>query len=140
MQTLTNGLTIGAVARAAGVHVETIRFYQRKGLLSEPLKPHGSVRRYGARDVARLQFIKSAQSLGFTLDEIAVLLELDGGMHCDQAREVGERKLQDVRAKLAGLKRIETALSEMIRACACTHGAMSCPLIESLRVQQARDA
>ncbi|MDE1953534.1 MAG: Hg(II)-responsive transcriptional regulator [Betaproteobacteria bacterium] len=139
MQLISNGLTIGAVARAAGVHVETIRFYQRKGLLGEPERPQGSFRRYGPDDVARLQFIKSAQRLGFSLDEVAGLLQLDDGMHCDQARELGERKLQDVRAKLADLKRIESALAQMIRACGSSHGAMSCPLIEALHVK-VRDA
>jgi len=132
MQTPSNGLTIGAVARAAGVNVETIRFYQRKGLLSEPDRPQGSVRRYGPDDIARLQFIKSAQRLGFSLDEIAGLLQLDDGMHCDQARELGERKLQNVRAKLADLKRMESALAQMVRACGSSHGALSCPLIEAL--------
>lgn len=126
-------MTIGTVAKAAGVNVETIRFYQRKGLLSEPERPQGSFRRYGPDDVARLQFIKSAQRLGFSLDEIAGLLQLDDGMHCDQAREQGERKLQDVRTKLADLKRIESALAQMIRACRSNHGAMSCPLIEALQ-------
>ncbi len=67
-------LTIGAFAKAAGVNVETIRFYQRKGLLPEPDKPHGSIRRYGKADVTRVRFVKSAQRLGFSLDEIADLL------------------------------------------------------------------
>ena len=131
----TGQMTIGTVARAVGVNVETIRFYQRKGLLDEPERPRGSFRRYGPDDVARLQFIKSAQRLGFSLDEIAGLLRLDDGMHCDQARELGEHKLRDVRAKLADLKRIESALAEMIRACGASHGTMSCPLIEALRVK-----
>ena len=128
-------MTIGSVAKAAGVNVETIRFYQRRGLLRAPARPQGSFRRYGADDVARLQFIKSAQRLGFSLDEIAGLLQLDDGMHCNQARELGERKLQDVRAKVADLKRIESVLAQMIRACGKRHGTMSCPLIESLYVK-----
>ena len=139
MTNKSSHLTIGAVAQAAEVNVETIRFYQRKGLLSQPERPQGSFRRYGADDIARLQFIKSAQRLGFSLDEIAGLLQLDDGMHCDQARELGERKLQDVRAKLADLQRIESALAQMIRSCSSSHGAMSCPLIEALHVK-AHDA
>ncbi len=134
----SDDLTIGTVARAAGVNVETIRFYQRKGLLCEPERPQGSFRRYGPEDIGRLQFIKSAQRLGFSLDEIAGLLQLDDGMHCDQARELGERKLQDVRAKLADLKRIEAALAQMIRDCGSSHGAMACPLIEALHVKASR--
>lgn len=70
-------LTIGAFAKAAGVNVETIRFYQRKGLLLEPEKPYGGIRRYGPTEVARVKFVKSAQRLGFSLDEVAQLLKLD---------------------------------------------------------------
>ena len=78
-------LTIGVFAKAVGVNVETIRFYQRKGLLPEPSKPHGSIRRYGETDVMRVRFVKSAQRLGFSLDEIAELLRLEDGTHCDEA-------------------------------------------------------
>lgn len=130
-----DAFTIGALARAVGVNIETIRFYQRKGLLNQPRRPQGGFRRYSSDDVARLQFIKSAQRLGFSLDEIADLLQLDDGMHCDQARALGAHKLQDVRAKLADLKRIESALAQMIDACGATHGAMSCPLIEALHTK-----
>lgn len=77
-------LTIGAFARAAGVNVETIRFYQRKGLLAEPDKPYGSIRRYGDTEVTRVRVAKSAQRLGFSLDEIAERLRLEDGTHCDE--------------------------------------------------------
>jgi MerR family transcriptional regulator, mercuric resistance operon regulatory protein len=86
MEREQNGLTIGAVAKAAGVNVETVRFYQRRALLAEPDKPYGGIRRYGADDVARVRFVKAAQRLGFSLDEIAGLLQLDDGTHCDEAR------------------------------------------------------
>ena len=76
MQINFENLTIGVFAKAAGVNVETIRFYQRKGLLPEPDKPYGSIRRYGEADVTRVRFVKSAQRLGFSLDEIAELLPL----------------------------------------------------------------
>ena len=90
MESASDNLTIGAFAKAAGVNVETIRFYQRKGLLPEPDKPYGSIRRYGEADVARVKFVKSAQRLGFSLDEVArvirdeqpdivLLQELDDG-------------------------------------------------------------
>jgi len=72
-------LTIGALAKAAGVNVETIRFYQRKRLLSEPERPLGGIRRYGSADVARVKFVKSAQRLGFSLDEVGQLLTLEDG-------------------------------------------------------------
>ena len=79
-------LMIGAFARAAGVNVETIRFYQRRGLLAEPDKPYGGIRRYGEADVARVRFVKSAQRLGFSLDDVAGLLKLADGTHCGAAR------------------------------------------------------
>ena len=132
MENNLKNLTIGAFASAAGVNVETIRFYQRKGLLPEPNKPYGSIRRYGEADVARVWFVKSAQRLGFSLDEIAELLRLEDGTHCDEASHLAEHKLKDVREKLADLKRMETALSQLVHACHTRKGNVSCPLIASL--------
>ncbi|MDP2371410.1 Hg(II)-responsive transcriptional regulator [Rhodoferax sp.] len=126
-------LTIGAFATAVGVSVETIRFYQRKGLLLEPHKPYGSIRRYSAADIARLRFIKSAQQLGFSLDEVGELLQLEDGTHCDQARALAEHKLVDVRRKLADLARIESALAALVPQCCASEGQVSCPLIAALR-------
>ena len=126
-------LSIGAFANAADVNVETIRFYQRKGLLPEPDKPYGSIRRYGETDVARVRFVKSAQRLGFKLDEVAGLLTLDDGAHCDEARVLAEQKLGDVRAKLADLRRIESVLSALVDDCCASHGTVSCPLISALQ-------
>jgi MerR family mercuric resistance operon transcriptional regulator len=125
-------LTIGSFAKAAGVNVETIRFYQRRGLLPEPNKPYGSIRRYGAKDLARVKFVKSAQRLGFKLEEIALLLALGDGMHCDAARTLAERKLGDVRSRLRDLKRIEEALAELVVKCRATSGPISCPVIARL--------
>ncbi|SCK33398.1 MerR family transcriptional regulator, mercuric resistance operon regulatory protein [Variovorax sp. HW608] len=135
MEQQANTLRIGAFAEAAGVNLETIRFYQRKGLLAEPEKPYGGIRRYGRDDVARVRFIKSAQRLGFSLDEVAGLLALDDGTHCDQARQLGEQKLADVRAKLADLHRIEAVLSALIKDCCTSQRAMSCPLIAAMQEQ-----
>ncbi|EPA99454.1 Hg(II)-responsive transcriptional regulator [Pseudomonas sp. G5(2012)] len=126
-------LTIGAFAKAAGVNVETIRFYQRKELLPEPDKPYGSIRRYGEADVSRVKFVKSAQRLGFSLEEVAGLLRLDDGAHCDEARVLAEQKLGDVRGKLADLKRIESVLEQLVHDCCASHGTVSCPLIVSLQ-------
>lgn len=126
-------LTIGAVAKLAGVNVETIRFYQRKGLLPEPYRPYGSIRRYGASDVARVRFVKSAQCLGFSLDEIADLLKLDDGTHCSEARILAEHKLNDVREKLANLHRIESALARLVDECCSGQGRVYCPLIASIQ-------
>lgn len=99
----------------------------------EPDKPQGSVRRYGEGDVARVRFIKSAQRLGFSLDEVAGLLRLDDGTHCDEARDLAEHKLADVRSKLADLRRIEHVLAALVQDCCASHGNVSCPLIGALR-------
>lgn len=133
MNKAVENFSIGAFAEAAGVNVETIRFYQRKGLLPEPDKPTGSIRRYGQSDVARVRFVKSAQRLGFSLDEVTGLLKLDDGAHCDEARQLAEQKLADVRSKLADLRRIESALATLVQDCCVSRGNVSCPLISALQ-------
>ncbi len=125
--------TIGTLATAADVGVETIRFYQRRGLLNEPDRPPGSIRRYDERDVARVRFIKAAQRLGFSLDEVAGLLVLDDGTHCDDARALAEHKLAMVRDKLAGLRQIECALHDMIGQCKSSEVKVRCPMIVALQ-------
>jgi len=132
MPTIFENLTIGVFAKAAGVHVETIRFYQRKGLLPEPDKPYGGIRRYGEADVRRVRFVKSAQRLGFSLDEITGLLRLDDGTHCEEASRLAEHKLRDVREKMADLARMEAVLSMLVCDCHARQGNVSCPLIASL--------
>ncbi len=127
-------LTIGVLAETAGVNVETIRFYQRKGLMQEPDRPVGVIRRYGEADLARLRFIKSAQRLGFRLDEVADLLKLEDGAHCTEARMQAEHKLADVRARLVDLQRIEGALQDLVERCCATRGRVKCPLIETLQM------
>jgi len=126
-------LTIGMLAKAANVNIETIRFYQRRGLLPQPARPLGGIRRYREADAARVRFIKAAQRLGFTLDEIGLLLKLDDGAHCGEAREIAELKLAGVRARLADLKQIEAVLMKLIGKCRSQRGSVSCPLIESLQ-------
>ncbi|MDG0854448.1 Hg(II)-responsive transcriptional regulator [Roseateles puraquae] len=133
MENILESLTIGAFAKAAGVNVETIRFYQRKGLLLEPDRPYGSIRRYGGADVARVKFVKSAQRLGFSLDEIFELLKLEDGTHCSEAAELAAMRLADVRARLADLTRMEAALSKLVTDCCADRGQVSCPLIDALR-------
>ncbi len=135
MRSDASSLSIGAVAAGAGVNVETIRFYQRRGLLAEPTRRYGQIRRYAARDVARVKFVKAAQRLGFSLEEIGGLLRLEDGTHCDDARIVAEHKLADVRAKLRDLRRIESALKRLVADCCASHGTISCPLIAALRSQ-----
>ena len=137
MENQLENLTIGAFAKAAGVNVETVRFYQRKRLLAEPYKPYGRIRRYGEADVARVRFVKSAQRLGFSLDEIIELLRLEDGTQCEEASHLAEHKLKDVREKLGDLRRMESALAVLVSACQTRKGNVSCPLIASL---QAADA
>lgn len=122
-------LTIGTFAKAAGVGVETIRFYQRKGLLTEPHKPYGGIRRYNEMDIARVKFVKSAQQLGFTLDEVLDLLMLDDGTHCTEARLLAENKLKNVREKLENLHQIERVLARLVDDCCAHQGIISCPII-----------
>ncbi|MHB1565452.1 MAG: Hg(II)-responsive transcriptional regulator [Acidiferrobacter sp.] len=125
--------TIGTLAAAAGVHVETIRFYQREGLLLQPPRPYGSIRHYGATEVERVRFIKASQRLGFSLEEVRELLKLEDGAHCDEARLLAEQRLQDVRGRLADLYRIEVVLGELVQRCGAARGAVKCPLIHALR-------
>jgi MerR family transcriptional regulator, mercuric resistance operon regulatory protein len=125
--------TIGELARSSAVHIETIRFYQRRGLLAEPERPPGGIRRYGETDAARLRFIKSAQKLGFTLDEVMTLLMLEDGTQCIEASKIAQQKLNDVQGKLADLRRMEKTLSGLIGECKKGQGQVCCPLISSLQ-------
>ncbi len=132
MPSTPDRFSIGTFARAAGVNVETIRFYQRKRLLPEPPRPPGGIRRYGNTDVARVKFVKSAQRLGFSLDEVAQLLQREDGTHCTEAADLAALRLADVRARLADLMCMETALSALVRQCSKRDGSVCCPLIASL--------
>lgn len=129
-------MSIGTLAKAAGVNVETIRFYQKKGLLPMPGRTHGQIRRYTADEVARVRFIKAAKALGFTLDEILDLLSLEDGTHCDEARDLALRKLADVRNRLLDLRRIESTLEQLVADCDAVGAKTCCPLIASLQVNQ----
>ena len=117
MSVKASSLTIGGLAKAANVNVETIRYYQRRGLLSEPKRPLGGIRRYGSADIDRLTFVKTAQQLGFSLDEVGDLLRLEDGTHCQEASALAEHKLKDVREKIERLVKIEKALSDMVSQC-----------------------
>ena len=128
-----DAMTIGVLAEAAGVNVETIRFYQRKKLMREPDRPPGGIRRYGEPDLARVRFIKAAQRLGFSLDEVADLLKLEDGSHCTEARAQAERKLADVRARLTDLRRIEGVLQDLVQRCCAADGEVRCPMIRALQ-------
>lgn len=136
MSDISDSFTIGVLAAAGGVNVETIRFYQRKGLLSKPPRSHGNIRRYTHTDAARVQFIKAAQRIGFTLGEIALLVQLEDGTQCSRAREIASSKLAVVRQKLSDLGRIEAALARLVDQCAAGREQVPCPVIAFL--QEAR--
>jgi MerR family transcriptional regulator, mercuric resistance operon regulatory protein len=129
---MARDLTIGKVARAAGVNVETVRYYQRSGLVPEPPRPAGSVRRYSEETVARLRFIKRAQELGFTLAEIRRLLALGDPQSCAQARALAAEKLSLVRARIADLDRMGAVLESLVERCDAARGKVACPIIQTL--------
>jgi MerR family mercuric resistance operon transcriptional regulator len=129
---MTN-FTIAVLAHESGVGVETIRFYQRKGLIPKPERPLSGVRHYGPDDVERIHSIKAAQRVGFTLAEIAQLMSLRSGAQCADARELAQRKLGEVRQHLTDLQHIESTLVALIARCDANEPDVPCPMIESLR-------
>jgi len=126
------GLTIGKLASAGGVGVETIRFYQRKGLLETPTREDG-IRRYGSDDVRRLRFIRQAQSAGFTLEQIKELLDLDASDDRARARELATNRVAALDAKIAELKQARDALRRLARDCGAG-GPGPCPILTSFEV------
>lgn len=129
-------LTIGRLADEASVNVETIRYYQRRGLMAEPDKPMNGHRHYAPDAVKRVRFIKRAQVLGFTLDEIGSLLELEEAHACAETRDLAAHKLQVIDEKLAYLKAMRKALTALLHQCDTQRVAGStkgtCPIIHAL--------
>lgn len=125
-------LTIGALAAAAGVHVETIRYYQRRGLVALPRRTPGSVRRYGPDSAARLRFIKRAQAMGFTLAEIESLVMLREQRSCKATRELAAAKLRLVEARIGELQGLRSEIAELIADCDANTEDGRCPVIERL--------
>ncbi len=128
---------IGALADRTGVNIETIRYYERVGLLPPPPRTQGRHRAYDERHAQRLMFIRRSRELGFSLDDIRTLFQLaDGGNSaCGAAKDVTLRHLLDVRGKIASLKRLERALKDMTSACV-PGNQLSCPIIETLSATQ----
>jgi MerR family mercuric resistance operon transcriptional regulator len=122
--------TIGGLAEAAGVGVETVRYYQRRGLLPEPARPPGEVRRYGEADLKRLRFIRSAQAAGFTLNEIKELLDLDASDDRPRARELARVRVTAIDAKIEELQQARDALATLATACASKRGG-PCPILKA---------
>lgn len=125
-------LTIGQVAARAGVHKETIRYYQGLGLVEEPARRPGSVRRYGDAAIARLQFIKRAQQLGFSLEEVKKLLLLEDGQNCAETRKLAEHKLSIIKERIADLDRMRRLLQGLIAECETGGRPRRCPIISTL--------
>lgn len=121
-------LTISRAARVAGVGIETIRYYQRLGLIEEPARPAEGYRIYSKEHIRRLRFIKRAQELGFTLREIALLLDL-GSRQCSESRALAEDKLATVHAKIRDLQSIAATLEELIEHCSSRNSDTVCPIL-----------
>jgi MerR family transcriptional regulator, mercuric resistance operon regulatory protein len=134
MSNRPESMSIGALARAAGVNVETIRFYERKGLLPRVCRRGREIRQYTADQLGRVKFVQAAKGLGFTLAEVGALLQLEDGTHCDEVRSMAEQKLADVREKLEKLQRIESALERILADCRSANKSVCCPLIASLQL------
>jgi len=128
---VSESLTIGGLAKAAGVHVETVRYYQRRGLLREPARPLNGIRRYAAADVSRLRFIKHAQESGFSLDEVNALLGMSGRPACRASRAVAAKKLEAIEERIRTLSRLRRGLRIWVAACDANTGD-SCPALERL--------
>jgi MerR family mercuric resistance operon transcriptional regulator len=127
------GLTIGKLAESAGINLETIRYYERIGLMPAPKRTGGGHRSYEAEHVRRLGFIRRARDLGFTLEDVRALLMLaePGRTVCRETRKIAAAHLETVRAKLADLQRMETMLSDAVSRCR-NDGSPECSIIEML--------
>lgn len=127
-------MTIGKVARFAGVGVETIRFYEREGLIEQPVRFGSGYRQYSAGAVSRIRFILKAKELGFTLKEIRELLELriDPAASCGDVREQAQTKIADIDRKIRTLRRMKKALAKLTAACDGKAPVSECPILEAL--------
>lgn len=128
-------MTIGVLARQAGVNIETIRYYQRIGLLEQPPTPASGYRIYPPAAVDRIHFIQRAKQLGFSLAEIGQMIELDAG-HCQQTRQLAEHKLELIQQKIHDLQAMATTLQGHIDACHNNHDRQTCPLITALLAEK----
>jgi|SRR5579863_1892007 len=126
-------MTIGTLAKVVGVGVETVRYYQRRGLLPVPPSPSEGFRRYGPDTLERLQGIKRAQHAGFTLAEIAVLLRLDRVRDRRAAHDVAVRKIAHIDSQIAALQELRKALGDLTRACEEGATDVPCPILEAIR-------
>ena len=126
--------TIAGAAKAAGVGVETVRYYQRRGLLHEPARAGSGYRRYQAEHVDRIRFIKRAQALGFTLDEIETLLALEDGTDRRSMQRIARARLAEIRARLSDLRKLERTLAHLLQECEGER-TPRCPIIGAIVAQ-----
>ena len=124
-------LTISVAAKKAGIGVETIRYYQRIGLVDEPEKPISGYRVYSEEMIARLRFIQRAKELGFSLSEISTLLELGDG-DCPQTKELASLKLNMIKDKISDLQAIADTLESLIQSCEGNQNHHNCPIINAI--------
>lgn len=126
--------TIGRLAKAASVNIETVRYYERCGLIPRPLRRVGGFRTYNADHLARIRFIKRSQGLGFTLKEIKELLALRvrSGASCHDVKQRAQIKLDDVKEKIQALNDLQKTLEQFVRACAHKRPTEACPILNSL--------
>ena len=128
-------LKIGQVAQQAQVKVDTIRYYEKEGLLPQPERNESGYRQYTENTVVRLRFIKRAQELGFTLHEIQELLALKSSsdqVNCDEVRDKANRKLEDIEAKIVTLENMRLVMQELICACKERKASEDCPILKAL--------
>lgn len=126
-------MTIGRLAKAAGVGVETVRYYQRLGLLPKPARPVGGFRYYGPEALEQLKSVKRAQQAGFRLEEIAILLRLDRVRDRHAAHRLAGRKVAEIDQQIDALQKLRHALSALTLACERGAGNVPCPILEAFR-------
>ena len=133
-----DGLTIGRVARDAGLAIDTVRFYEREGLLNRPARTAAGYRHYSSDAVSRLRFIRQAKELGFSLSEIKELLALrvTPGKSCSDVRAHADHKIADVDRRIASLKRMRGALVKLASACSGKGPVSQCPILEALEKEE----
>jgi MerR family copper efflux transcriptional regulator len=125
-------LSIGKLARLAGVGIDTVRYYERNGLLAPESRLASGYRRYGDLELSRLRFIRRAQRLGFTLKEISALLNLSARRNVAQVKRAAQAKLEDVDARIADLQRMRQGLARLIESCPGHGQASDCPILKAL--------
>lgn len=128
----------GQLAARAGVNLQTVRYYERRGLLAEPPRRESGYREYGLESVQTLRFIKRAQELGFTLKEVEQLLNLASGgpEACDAAQDLANHRIADLEGRIADLQAMRDSLARLAQTCARPHGERDCPLLQSLTPSQ----